>query len=263
MIIWWHVDDLMISHSSGKAILLFLQALKGIYGDNLAENTGKLHYYLGMMFDFSSRDEVKINMMQYISKVIAAIPEEIVGKAATPAGDHLFKIRKNGLKLYEKQAYAFHHMVYQLLFAANHARRDIQMAVSFLTTCVQEPDEDDWGKLRQNLKYLNGIQHLKLMLRAGQLKFTIHWYVDRSHQIHKDCRGETGSLVTFGKGAIASLSNKMKCNTKSSTETELKSFANKHTDIVWMRYFIECQGHNIDEYIVFQNNMSALLLKNN
>jgi hypothetical protein len=85
------------------------------------------------------------------------------------------------------------------------------------------------------------------MLRADQLKLTVNWYVDGSHQINKDCRGQTGSLIAFGKGAIASSSKKMKCNTKSSTETELISFTNKLTDIVWMWYFIECQGYNIDK----------------
>ncbi len=91
MTIQWHVDDLMISHSSGKAISKFLRALNIIYGDNLAESTGIIHDCLGMTFDFSLRDEVKINMTQYISKVIEAFPEEIVGKAATPAGDYFLK----------------------------------------------------------------------------------------------------------------------------------------------------------------------------
>jgi hypothetical protein len=30
-----------------------------------------------------------------------------------------------------------------------------------------------------------------------------------------------------------------------------------------MRYCIECQGYDIDEYIVFQDNMSVLLLEKN
>jgi hypothetical protein len=55
----------------------------------------------------------------------------------------------------------------------------------------------------------------------------------------------------------------MKCNAKSSTETELISFANKLAEVIWMQYFIECQGYNIDEYIVFQDNMSALSLEKN
>ncbi len=189
--------------------------------------------------------------------------KEIVGKAATPAGDHLFKVREDGQKLNDKQEDAFHHTVYKLLIAANQVCRDIQTTVSFLTTRVQEPDKDDWGKLKRILKYLNGTWYLKLTLSADQLKFTFHWYVDGSHQIHKDCRGQTGSLVTSGKGVIASSSNKMKGNTKSSTETELVLLADKLSNIVWMGYFIECQGYGIDKRIIFQDNMSALSLKKN
>jgi len=55
----------------------------------------------------------------------------------------------------------------------------------------------------------------------------------------------------------------MKCNTKSSTETEIISFADKLADIVWMQYFLECQGYTIYEYIVFQDNMSAMSLEKN
>jgi hypothetical protein len=58
-------------------------------------------------------------MTQYISKVIEAFPEEIVRKAATPACNHFFKVREDGQKLNEEPADAFHHTVYQLLFAAN------------------------------------------------------------------------------------------------------------------------------------------------
>ncbi len=112
-----------------------------------------------MIFDFSDRDKVKINMTEYLSKVIADFPEEIIGKAATPAGDHLFKVRDDGQKLNEEQVDAFHHTVYQLLFAANRAWRDIQTAASFLVTQVQESDEDDWGKLKRVLKYLKGTRY--------------------------------------------------------------------------------------------------------
>jgi hypothetical protein len=74
--------------------------------------------------------------------------------------------------------------------------------------CVHQPDKDDWGKLKRILKYLNGTRYLKLTLSVDQLKFTVHWYIDGLHQIHEDCRGQTGSVVTFAKGVIASSSNK-------------------------------------------------------
>jgi hypothetical protein len=53
MMIQWHVDNLMISHSSSEAISHFLRALKDIYGDNLVESTGKINDYLEMTFIFS------------------------------------------------------------------------------------------------------------------------------------------------------------------------------------------------------------------
>ena len=79
--------------------------------------------------------------------------------------------------------------MYQLLFAANRARRDTT-AVSFLTTQVKAPDEDDWGKLVRVLKYINGTRYMKLILSADEMNFTVHWYVDGLHQIHKNCRGQ-------------------------------------------------------------------------
>jgi hypothetical protein len=157
MTIRWHVDDLMMSHVNRNEIMKIVQEIKNIYEENLTKNFGKIHDYLGMTLDFSFTKEVKVNMWDYLRKVIKEFPEEITGVCATPADDHLFKVRDDGKKLNEEQVGAFHHTVYQLLFAANQAWQDIQTAVSFLTTCVKDPDEDDWKKLvRVLLKYLNG-----------------------------------------------------------------------------------------------------------
>jgi hypothetical protein len=69
--------------------------------------------------------------------------------------------------------------------------------------------------------------------------------------------------MTLGKGALISSSNKMKCNTKSSTETELIALHDKLPDVIWTRYFVECQWYDIDECTIFQDNMSTLLLGKN
>jgi hypothetical protein len=117
----WYMDDLMISHVDMMAINKFLFEPKAIYGNSLAESMGKQHDYLGMVFDFSSKNEVQINMTQYVSKIIKDFTEEMVGKSSTPVGDHLFKIREDGQKLDDEMAHAFHHTVYHLIFAANCA----------------------------------------------------------------------------------------------------------------------------------------------
>jgi hypothetical protein len=119
MTIRWHMVNLMMSHVSHDKIMKMVQEIKNIYGENLTEIVGKVHDYLGMTFDFSFTKEVKVNMWDYLRKVIKDFPEEITGVCATPAGDYLFKVRDDGKKLNEEQAEAFHHTVHQLLFAAN------------------------------------------------------------------------------------------------------------------------------------------------
>ena len=126
----------------------------------------------------------------------------------------------------------------------------------------KRPGKDDWGKLKRVLKYLNGTRHLHLRLTVDSLS-SIKWYVDGSHQTHDDCRGHTGALMTLGQGAIASSSRKQKINTKSSTETELIAVDKKLGDILWMHYFLESQGYDIQENIIFQDNMSTLSLEKN
>ncbi len=48
MTIRWHVDDLMISHLKQEEIMQVVQQIKDIYGENLKENVGTVHDYLGM-----------------------------------------------------------------------------------------------------------------------------------------------------------------------------------------------------------------------
>ena len=68
------------------------------------------------------------------------------------------------------------------------------------------------------------------------MSFTVHWYMDGLHQIHKDCRGQVGCVMMMGKGVAISLSNIMKCNTRSSTEKKLTSVHDKLPEIKIKRF---------------------------
>jgi hypothetical protein len=58
MTVRWHVDDLMKSHVDKGEILKFVKCIKDIYRDNLIENVGKVHDYLGTTFDYEFGGEV-------------------------------------------------------------------------------------------------------------------------------------------------------------------------------------------------------------
>jgi len=203
-------------------------------------------------------------MFKYLRNVIDEFPELIKGRAATPAHDKLFVIRdeKDARKLGEEQALAFHHTVAQLLFMATRVRRDIQTAVAFLTTRVKSPDEDDWGKLKRVLKYLNGTKYLKLRLTVDNMS-VLKWYVDGSHNVHWDCKGHGGAVFLLGRGATSSYSRKLKLNTRSSTETELVTADMFMPEMLWSLHFIQAQGYEVECVGLYQDNISTqLLIKN-
>ncbi len=224
---------------------------------------GHRHDYLGMTVDFSHQDAVAFDMIPYINKNFTAFPEKIMGVSSTPAADHLFSNRpKNEAKLLpEEQACAFHHTTAQLLFLSC-VQHDIQTTVAILTTRVKSSNKDDWGKLKHVLKHLNGTRFLLLLLSAASIT-NIVWFIDATHQTHHNCKGHTGSILTFGAGATTSSSNKQKLPSKSSTESELIALHDKTGNILWTCNFLEAQGYTISSNIVYQDNMSTLSLAKN
>ena len=264
MTVCWHVDDLKVSHVNPIEVTKFGDWLNATYGVSVATHRGKVHDYLGMIFDFSEKGKVMVNMIEYIKNIISDFPEEIIAIRTSPAADHLFNVRDPSLAtpLPEEQARAFHHAAAQLLFLSVRARRDIQPATAFLTTRVRNPDEDDWGKVKRLLGYLKGTLHMPLILSADSLTLS-RWWVDAAYAVHDDCRGHTGAGMSFGQGMVMSYSWKHKINTKSSTEAEIVGVDDSLGYILWARYFMIEQGYEMDASLLYQDNMSAILLETN
>ena len=141
-------------------------------------------------------------------------------------------------------------------------RPDLLTLISFLTKHFREPDEDDWGKLKRDLKYLKGTLHLKLVLVIVYME-TIHWCFDASYGTHYDCKGHTGMMMAMGFGALMSISKGHKINVRSSTKAKLVGIDNALGDILWGKYFLEYQGFKIKHNVVHQYNTSTILLTTN
>ena len=260
----WHMDDMKISHCDSKVVDWIIKMLEAEFGKEapLTIRRGKIHDYLGMTLNFTIDGKVQIRMEDYIRTMLAALPEEMAGVAATPAAEHLFKINATPTHLDEKDAMFFHHNVAKLLFLCKRARPDIQTAVAFLSTCIQHPDRDDYKKLGRAMKYLWKTITLPLTLEADDLQL-IHWWIDGVFATHRDMRSHTGGAMSLGKGSIYGTSTRQKLNTRSSTEAELVAVDDCMSQILWTRYFRDAQGCNINDCIVYQDNKSAILMEQN
>jgi hypothetical protein len=260
----WHVDDLKVLHCDLAQITIFGEWISTKYGMAVGTHRGKVHDHLGMIFNFLAKEKVMVTMMEYIKTILNEFPEEIMGTKTSPAAGHLFMVRDPSLAklLLEEQAMAFQQATAQLLFLSARACQDIQPATAFLTMRVRSPDKDDWGKVKRVLSYLKGTIHMPLILSADSLMLS-RWWVDAAYTIHDDCRGHTGAGMSFGQGMTLSYSWKQKINTKSLTEAELVGVDDALGYILWACYFMQEQGYNMDPSLLYQDNMSAILLETN
>jgi hypothetical protein len=62
---------------------------------------------------------------------------------------------------------------------------------------------------------------------------------------------------------VIGISKKQKINTGSSTESELVGVDDVAPQMLWTRYFMEEQGLEIEESILNQDDLSAMLLEKN
>ena len=58
--------------------------IKGIYDSHMKESRGKKHDYLGMDLDFLVDGEVRVNIMNYLKKIVSEFTETTQGRVATP-----------------------------------------------------------------------------------------------------------------------------------------------------------------------------------
>ena len=209
-----------------------------------------------MTLDFTSKGKVRIDMHNYINKVLENLHNLLdgwEGTSVTPAAEYLFKINENCKILNTEAADHFHHVVAYLLFLCKRGCPDIQTGVALLTMRVKGPDKDNLQKLKRVIRYLRGSKDLVLTLECKDTT-TITWWVDAAFTVNQDFKSHTGGMLLIGKGSQYSMSTKQKLNTKSSAEAELVAVEDLMPQILWTKTFLEGQGLKVKDNMIHQDN---------
>jgi hypothetical protein len=152
----------------------------------------------------------------------------------------------------------------QLLYLSQCACPEIRTAVSFLNSrLLLLPDEDDYKKLTQLVKYLHCTIDMPLVLAADE-SGQICWWINAAFAVYNNMKSHTGGTMSMGKGSIVySTSAKQKLVTRSSTEAEVVALHDVMPQLIWTGHFLTEQGFNINESLLYQNNMSSILIQKN
>jgi len=251
-----YVDDCLVTCETDAAIEEVIDQLRSTY-KTIEVGRGDIHSYLGMTLDFSTAGQAKITMEHYVSEALKAY--DVTGHAKTPAAEFLFEVRESPA-LREPRREEFHSRVAKMLYLAKRVRPDLLTACVYLASRVQSATEDDWAKLDRLLRYLNSTRELGIVLSAqpGQLQELA--YIDASYGVHHDAKSHTGVVISLGAGPIFVKSAKQKIVTKSSTEAELVGISDALSTVIWIRQFLQQQGHDMGPATVYQDNTSTIAL---
>ena len=158
---------------------------------------GKVHVFVGMNMDFSTKGEVHITMLKHLDDAVTTFEnaQTEVGDGfievkrsrsksqLTAAPTDLFEVNEKCEKLPKKAQEYFHCVTAKLINIWKHARPDIGSSVSFLTKRVRNPNKDDWQKLSYVIFYLKGDRNRVRKLGADDSK-DLMWYVDCAFGVH-------------------------------------------------------------------------------
>jgi hypothetical protein len=250
-------DDLKITCKNDEANQDVVRELRRLYKD-VTVNEGNVHSYIGITFDYSVPGKVKLTQEGYIGDLILFYNVDSAVK--TPAADNLFDVDPNSPLLDKVRKEDFHTLSAKLLYLSKRTRPDIQVAVCFLVSRVQEPTEQDAKKAVRVLRYLYGTQHLGVIIEPDANFFCVRSYIDASYGVHPDGKSHTGVTISMGKGPIMSKSTKQKLVSKSSTEAELIALSDSASVVIWVRNFLTAQGYKMPPAEVYQDNTSTMAM---
>ena len=251
-----YVDDLMIASDEVNLVDEVISKLTEKYKD-LTVHRGKVHDYLGMMFDFTKEGEVFISMEAYITEILKG--SNITDTADTPASTDLFDIEEHSPPLSNKDREIFHRKVAQCLYAVTRKRPDASLPVIFLTTRVLTPTKQDQTKLDRVLRYFNGTKEMGIFFGLSEENdLRIVCYADVSHDTHYNGKSHTGVVISHGRGAILAKSMKQKIVFRSSTEYELVALSDATSLAAYELQFMESLGMDVKKAHLYQDNTSTI-----
>jgi hypothetical protein len=174
--ILFHVDDCKISHKSSKVVDDAIKWLRAEYevifedgSGGMKVRCGKVHNYVGMRMDYSTKGEVHLTMPKHMDDLLTTFEHSrkkvekgfvLVTKVTrsrlqrTPAPTDIFVVNEECEKMDEEGQKIFHNLVAKMIYIWKRVRPDCGVSMSFLTKRVKAPDLDDWRKLVYLMEHL-------------------------------------------------------------------------------------------------------------
>jgi hypothetical protein len=256
-----HVDDCMITGSSGRLVNDFKREMNAKYR---ITDLGPAHWLLGIKItrDFDKKI-ISLSQHSYIDSIITRFNFNDLKPLSIPMDPSVPLSKSQSPTKVEDVAkmknVPYREAVGSLMYAAMGTRPDIAFATSTVAQFSENPGWMHWEAVKRIFRYLLGTQKLELVY-GGERRGLVG-YVDADGASQEHRRAISGYVFLVDGGAVSWSSKKQELVTLSTTEAEYVAATHAAKEAIWLRRLIGEIFKPIEgPTVLFSDSQSAIAL---
>ncbi|VVT49811.1 uncharacterized protein SAPINGB_P002455 [Magnusiomyces paraingens] len=258
VIIALYVDDLLISGNSSEVIAKTKSSLSSMFK---MKDLGPVEQFLGMRVK-QSPYHITVDVSRYIFDVLEEFGMQNCSSVKTPLPTRDLSDFSESDSATDASMYRS--IIGKLIYAANCARPDLAVAVSFLCRYMQSPKSIHMEAAKHTLRYLKGTAELGLEYRAQKV-YKLVGYSDADYaQDKQDRKSFTGYVFILSGGPITWACRKQVSPASSSVESEYMSLSDASKECFWINQLLSlCKIPVPLPVTMFEDNQGCIALAQN
>lgn len=251
-----YIDDGLIVASDQKDIDAVINCLKREFEIKVFNAT----YYLGLEISRGRDGSIFVHQAAYAKKVLARFNMSESYGVSTPADSSQQLL---SAKCSEKVVFPFREAVGSLMYLAVATRPDITFAVGNVSRYLENPSAVHVNAVKRILRYIRATTNHGIIFKNNH-NLNLHCYSDADYagDILTRC-STSGFVFMLGSGAISWSSQRQKCVSLSTTESEYVAACHAVKDLIWVKILLsELLGFDIKPVLLMDNQSAIRLIKN-
>lgn len=252
-----YVDDIIITGSSNKGIMLLKQHLNVVFK---LKDLGDLRYFLGLELARSSKG-IFLNQRNYVLHLLEDNGVLASKPAPLPMDPHNKLSVSDGPLLTDSSVYR--RLIGQLLYLTIF-RPDITFVVHKLSQFMAQPRKPHLAAVHYLLRYLKGTVGQGVLLQSSS-SFQLRAFTDADWASRVDTRKSTTRFCIFlGDSLVSWKSKKQTTVSRSSAEAEYRALATTASELVWLKQLLrDLQVVCSSPSLMFCDNVAAVHIASN
>ena len=230
-----HVDDCILTGSSGKLIAEYKQKLNSCYA---LTDLGPVHWLLGIKITCNCAAHM-LSLLQgsYIDTILSCFTLFEAKAYGTPMAPGVSYSKKDSPTSPDEAVCMkntpYREAIDSLMYAAVAMHPDITFAVSTLSQFLDNLGDAHWEAAKRVFHYLTGTKDFQLTFDTE--RHDLEGYMDADSTMQEHCRVISGYAFLFDSGTISWSSRKQELVTLSTAEAEYVAATHTAKETIWLR----------------------------